>query len=90
MAIPQGVNQRWSLAFVSDTLSEGRRFRILNVIDDFSRDCLASVFDASFSAIRLAHERDQIAALPGYPCLVVSDRAIEAPLVQAQWRGAPN
>ena len=38
MAIPQGPNQRWSLDFVSDSLSCGRRFRILNVIDDFSRD----------------------------------------------------
>ena len=43
MTIPQGANQRWSLDFVSDTLSDGRRFRILCVIDDFSRECLATV-----------------------------------------------
>jgi hypothetical protein len=36
MAIPQGANQRWSLDFLSDTLSDGRRFRILAVVDDFS------------------------------------------------------
>jgi putative transposase len=36
-AIPQDPNQRWSLDFVSDTLVDGRRFRILCVIDDFSR-----------------------------------------------------
>jgi putative transposase len=41
MTIPQGPNQRWSLDFVSDTLTDGRRFRILCVIDDFSRECLA-------------------------------------------------
>jgi len=40
MAIPQGPNQRWSLDFVSDALSDGRRFRVLCVIDDFSRECL--------------------------------------------------
>ena len=40
---PQGPNQRWSLAFVSDALVDGRRFRILRVIDDFSRECLATV-----------------------------------------------
>lgn len=45
MAIPQGSNQRWSLDFVSDSLSCGRRFRVLNVIDDFSRECLAAVVD---------------------------------------------
>ena len=41
MAIPQGRNQRWSLDFVSDTLVSGRRFRMLTVVDDFSRECVA-------------------------------------------------
>jgi putative transposase len=40
MAIPQDANQRWSRDFVSDTLTDGCRFRILCVIDDFSRECL--------------------------------------------------
>ena len=40
MTVPQDRNQRWSLDFVSDTLVDGRRFRILCVIDDFSRECL--------------------------------------------------
>ena len=76
MAIPQGPNQRWSLDFVSDTLSEGRRFRILNVIDDFSRECLASVVDTSLSGHRVVRELDRIAELRGYPCLVVSDNVL--------------
>ncbi len=42
-AIPQGPNQRWSLDFVSDSLSWGRRFRVLCIIDDFSRECLAAL-----------------------------------------------
>ena len=45
MTIPQGSNQCWSLDFVSDSLVDGRRFRILCVIDDFSRECLATVVD---------------------------------------------
>lgn len=45
--IPQGANQRWSLDFVSDALDDGRRFRVLNVVDDFSRECLACVVDTS-------------------------------------------
>jgi putative transposase len=42
---PQGKNQRWSLKFVSDTLDRGRRFRILVMVDDFARKCLALVVD---------------------------------------------
>ncbi len=67
MAIPQGPNQRWSLDFVSDSLSCGRRFRILNVIDDFSRECLAAVVDTSLSGIRVGRELDRIAEMRGYP-----------------------
>ena len=41
MAIPQDRNLRWSLDFVADTLASGRRFRILTLVDDFTRECLA-------------------------------------------------
>jgi putative transposase len=43
MALPQGPNQRWSLDFVSDALGNGRRFRVLAVVDDFTRECLGLV-----------------------------------------------
>ena len=46
--------ERWSLDFVSDALIDSRRFRILAVIDDFSRECLALVADNSLSGIRVA------------------------------------
>ena len=77
MAVPQGVNQRWSLDFVSDALSCGRRFRVLCVIDDFSRECLATVVDTSLSGVRVARELDLIAETRGYPCMVVSDNGTE-------------
>jgi putative transposase len=77
MTIPQGPNQRWSLDFVSDALSCGRRFRILTVVDDFSRECLALVVDNSLSGIRVARELDQIAEMRGRPCMVVSDNGTE-------------
>lgn len=76
MAVPQGPNQRWSLDFVYDSLASGRRFRILNVIDDFSRECLAAVVDTSLSGIRVARELDQIAEMRGYPCMLVSDNVL--------------
>ncbi len=77
MAIPQGPNQRWSLDFLSDRLSCGRRFRILNVIDDFSRVCLAAVDDTSLSSIRVARKLDRIAEMRGCPCMAVSDNGTE-------------
>jgi putative transposase len=77
MTIPQEANQRWSLDFVSDTLIDGRRFRILCIIDDFSRECLAAVVDNSISGVRVARELDRIAEYRGYPCLVVSDNGTE-------------
>jgi putative transposase len=43
MVLPDGPNQRWSLDFVSDTLTCSRRFRILCVVDDYTRECLALV-----------------------------------------------
>jgi putative transposase len=77
MALPQGPNQRWSLDFVSDAVACGRRFRILCVVDDFTRECLALVADASLSGIRVARELDAIAADRGHPLCVVSDNGAE-------------
>lgn len=62
---------------MSDALDDGRRFRVLNVIDDFSRECLACVVDTSISGVRVARELDRIAELRGYPCMVVSDNGTE-------------
>lgn len=78
MTIPQGPNQRWSLDFVSDTLISGRRIRILAVVDDFTRECLALVADTSLSGARVARELDAIIALRGVPPLmIVSDNGTE-------------
>ncbi len=77
MAMPQGPNQRGSLDFVSDNLSDGRRFRIPCVIDDFSRECLATVADTSLCGHRVARELDRIAEVRGHPCMVVRDNGTE-------------
>jgi transposase InsO family protein len=42
IVVPQPLNHRWSLDFVSDQLGNGRRFRLLNVLDDFNSECLAA------------------------------------------------
>lgn len=77
MTIPQGPNQRWSLDFLSDAFSDGRRFRILAVVDDFTRECLCLVADTSLSGGRVARELDAIAARRGLPTSVVSDNGTE-------------
>jgi putative transposase len=73
MMIPQGPNQRWSLDFVSDSFVCGRRFRILCVVDDFSRECLAMVADTSISSARVARELTTIIGQRGKPHMIVSD-----------------
>lgn len=60
IALPEGPNQRWSLDFVSDTLTDGRCFRILAVVDDFSRECLCLIADTSLSGRRVARELDAV------------------------------
>ena len=77
LTIPQGPNQRWSLDFASDVLNDGRRFRVLVVVDDFSRECLALVVDGSLSGRRVARELDRIAELRGLPDTIVSDNGTE-------------
>jgi putative transposase len=77
MALPQGPNQRWSLDFVSDALNSGRRFRVLAVVDDFTRECLGLVVDTSLSGLRVGRELDRIAALRGAPAMIVSDNGTE-------------
>lgn len=77
MVLPDGPNQRWSLDFLSDQFTDGRRFRILAVVDDFTRENLALVADTSLSGLRLTRELTKIASLRGLPGTVVSDNGSE-------------
>lgn len=86
LALPQGPNQRWSLDFLGDALTDGRRFRILAVVDDFTRECLCLVADTSLSGVRVARELDAIIAARGRPALCVSDNGTElTSLAILQW-----
>ena len=77
LSLPNAVNERWSLDFVSDAFFDGRRFRILAVVDDFSRECLALIADTSISGTRTARELGRIAAWRGRPRTIVSDNGTE-------------
>jgi putative transposase len=77
MPVPLAPNDRWSLDFVSDQLVCGRRFRILAVFDDCTRECLAAVADISLSGLRVARELDLLIAWRGKPKTIVSDNGTE-------------
>lgn len=77
MMIPLAPNERWSLDFVSDQLTDGRRFRILAIVDDCTRECLALVADTSLSGFRVAQELDRLIIERGRPKMIVSDNGSE-------------
>ena len=77
MVLPDGSNQRWSLDFVSDAFTDGRRFRILTVVDDFTRENLALIADTSLSGQRVTRELDRVIAERGLPGTIVSDNGTE-------------
>ena len=61
MAVPDAINQRWSMDFVSDQLANGRRFRVLTIVDDLSREYVLKIVDFSISGQRLAREFNEFA-----------------------------
>ena len=77
MVLPLMPNQRWSLDFVSDQLTDGRRFRILTVVDDCTRECLALIADTSLSGARVARELATLFEARGKPKTIVSDNGTE-------------
>lgn len=77
MAVPTAANERWSLDFVSDQLACGRRFRILNVIDDYSRECVGQLVDVSISGARMARFLSNLGQTRQLPRAIVCDNGTE-------------
>ena len=77
MLLPSRANERWSLDFVSDAFTDGRGFRVLAVVDDYSRECLALVADTSLSGLRVTRELTELIRRLGKPNTVVSDNGTE-------------
>ena len=71
------ANARWSLDFVHDQFACGRRFRVLNIVDDVTRECLAAVPDTSISGRRVARELTDLVRRRGKPGMIVSDHGTE-------------
>src|ERR1700710_1071687 len=70
-------NARWSLDFVHDQFASGRRFRILNIVDDVTRECLAAIPDTSIPGRRVARELTALIDRHGKPGMIVSDNGTE-------------
>jgi transposase InsO family protein len=70
-------NARWSLDFVHDQLASGRRFRILNIVDDVTRECLAAIPDTSISGKRVTRELSALIERCRKPGMIVSDNGTE-------------
>ena len=77
LAVPTRPNERWSMDFVSDGLSEGRKFRSLNIVDDYSRECLATEVDTSLPGRRVVRVLEQLRERRGLPGVLVMDNGPE-------------
>jgi putative transposase len=75
--LPSKVDERWSMDFMADSLATGRGFRTLNVVDDFTRECLAIEVDTALSGERVARVLDRLLEKRGKPVAVVSDNGPE-------------
>lgn len=85
LALP---NQRWSLYFVRDQLVTGRRFRVLDFVNDVTREYLAAVVDTSISGQRVVRALKDLIAERGKPGMIVRDNSTELTCnAVLQWSG---
>jgi putative transposase len=74
---PDSINQVWSIDFMSDSLWDGRRFRLLNIIDDYNREVLAMETDLSLPTIRLIRTLEYLKEFRGLPQMIRVDNGPE-------------
>ena len=77
LAQPDRVNQRWSMDFMQDCLSNGQRIRALTIVDDFSRECPAIEVDTSMGGARVVRVLDRLAEIRGLPEVITVDNGPE-------------
>jgi putative transposase len=74
---PKRCRERWSMDFTVDTLADGRGFRTLNIVDDFTRECVAIEVDRSLPGLRVTRVLDRLQAAIGLPQTIVVDNGPE-------------
>lgn len=77
LSVPDAMNQCWSIDFMSDSLRDGRKFRVLNIIDDYNRESLAIEVDTSLPALRVQRVLNEIVKQRGLPGNIRSDNGPE-------------
>ena len=77
MEVPNQVNQRWSMDFVADQLSNGRRFRVLNVVDDYNREMVGQLVSISISGRQVARFLDDLILERQRPKTIICDNGTE-------------
>ncbi|WP_186252510.1 IS3 family transposase, partial [Burkholderia gladioli] len=77
LAVPQALNECWSMDFMHDQLADGRSIRLFNVIDDFNREGLCIEVDFSLPALRVIRSLDQVIEWRGKPLKIRCDNGPE-------------
>ena len=77
LAPPTQPNQRWSMDFMGDSLATGRTFRILNLVDDYSREAIATEVDTSLPGLRVVRVLERVAETRPLPAMIVCDNGPE-------------
>ena len=77
LSVPTAPEQVWSIDFMSDSLVDGRKFRLLNVMDDFSRESLAIEVDSSLPSLRVIRVLEGLIDLRGKPANIRADNGPE-------------
>ena len=77
LMVPSAPNQVWSIDFMSDSLVDGRKFRLLNIIDDFNRESLAVEVDTSLPSLRVIRVLERLVSQRGKPANLRCDNGPE-------------
>lgn len=77
LMVPSAPNQVWSIDFMSDSLVDGRKFRLLNIIDDFNRESLAVEVDTSLPSLRVIRVLERLVSQRGRPANIRCDNGPE-------------
>jgi len=77
LVVPQGLNKAWSMDFMTDSLVDGRRFRLLNIMDDYNRESLAIEADTSLPAARVIRVLERLVEFRGAPDSIRVDNGPE-------------
>jgi len=77
LLVPEKINQSWSMDFMCDSLVDGRRFRLLNIIDDYNRESLAIEIDTSLPSLRVIRTLQRLIELKTKPQMIRVDNGPE-------------